>query len=84
MRARPFVLRGPSGEAFLIDDAEALRAEWFAGINTVGLTAGASAPELLVQGVIDGLRKFAEVEVSTLPGVQENVRFRFPPQLADA
>ena len=70
--------------AYLIDDADALRAEWFHGIESVGLTAGASAPELLVQGVIDGLRKFAAVEVSTLPGVQENVRFRFPPQLADA
>ena len=69
--------------AYLIDDANALRAEWFHGVDSVGLTAGASAPELLVQGVIDGLRKFAAVEVSTLPGVQENVRFRFPPQLAD-
>jgi 4-hydroxy-3-methylbut-2-enyl diphosphate reductase len=70
--------------AYLIDDASALKAEWFAGIGSVGLTAGASAPELLVQGVIDGLRAFGEVEVSTLDGVQENVRFRFPPQLADA
>ena len=70
--------------AYLIDDANALRAEWFHGVDSVGLTAGASAPELLVQGVIDGLRQFAQVEVSTLPGVQENVRFRFPPQLADA
>jgi len=70
--------------AYLIDDAAALKAEWFAGIGSVGLTAGASAPELLVQGVIDGLRAFGEVEVATLDGVQENVRFRFPPQLADA
>ncbi len=69
--------------AYLIDDASALQAAWFIGIGTVGLTAGASAPELLVQGVIDGLRQFAEVEVSTLAGVQENVRFRFPPQVAD-
>jgi len=70
--------------AYLIDDASALKAEWFAGIGSVGLTAGASAPELLVQGVIDGLRAGGEVEVATLDGVQENVRFRFPPQLADA
>ena len=70
--------------AYLIDDASALKAEWFAGIGSVGLTAGASAPELLVRGVIDGLRAFGEVEVATLDGVQENVRFRFPPQLADA
>ena len=70
--------------AYLIDDAAALRQEWFVGISSVGLTAGASAPEMLVQGVIEGLRKFGEVEVSTLPGVEENVRFRFPAQLADA
>jgi 4-hydroxy-3-methylbut-2-en-1-yl diphosphate reductase len=70
--------------AFLIDDASALRPEWFAGIRSVGLTAGASAPEMLVQGVIDGLRQFGEIEVSTLDGVAENVRFRFPAELADA
>ena len=70
--------------AYLIDNAAALQAEWFVGISSIGLTAGASAPEMLVQGVIDGLRKFDEVEVSTLPGVEENVRFRFPAQLADA
>ncbi len=51
---------------------------------SVGVTAGASAPEMLVQGVIAGLRQFGEVEVSTLAGVAEDVRFRFPAQLADA
>jgi 4-hydroxy-3-methylbut-2-enyl diphosphate reductase len=70
--------------AFLIDDAAALRCEWFAGIGSIGLTAGASAPETLVQGVIEGLRRFAEIEVSTLDGVAEDVRFRFPAELADA
>ncbi len=70
--------------AYLIDDAEAVRPEWFAGSSIVGLTAGASAPETLVQGVIDGLRAFGEIEVSTLDGVAEDVRFRFPAELADA
>jgi 4-hydroxy-3-methylbut-2-enyl diphosphate reductase len=75
--------------SYLIDDADALDAAWFAGSGpgqtlTVGVTAGASAPEMLVQGVIEGLRRFGEVEVSTLPGVAEDVRFRFPAQLADA
>jgi len=70
--------------AYLIDDASALRPEWFESIGSVGLTAGASAPEMLVQGVIDGLRRFGEIEVSTLDGVAENVRFRFPAELADA
>ncbi len=70
--------------AYLIDDAGALQAAWFEGISSVGVTAGASAPELLVQGVLDGLRQFGETEVSTLAGVAENVRFRFPAELADA
>src|ERR1700710_154212 len=51
--------------SYLIDDATHLKAEWFAGITSVGLTAGASAPETLVQGVIEGLRAFGPVEVST-------------------
>jgi len=70
--------------AYLIDDASHLDASWFTGITTVGLTAGASAPELLVQGVIDGLRAFGPVEVTTLAGVAEDVKFRFPAELADA
>ena len=69
--------------AYLIDDASALRPEWFQGIGSVGLTAGASAPESLVLGVIDGLRQMAEIEVSTLDGVAEDVRFRFPAEVAD-
>jgi 4-hydroxy-3-methylbut-2-enyl diphosphate reductase len=70
--------------AYLIDDADALLPEWFEGIDSVGVTAGASAPETLVQGVLEGLRRFGEIEVSTLDGVAEDVRFRFPAQLADA
>jgi 4-hydroxy-3-methylbut-2-enyl diphosphate reductase len=70
--------------SYLIDDADSLQPEWLAGVRTVGLTAGASAPETLVQGVIAGLRRFDEIEVSLLPGVAEDVRFRFPAELADA
>ena len=75
--------------SYLIDDADALDPAWFAtagsdAVMSVGVTAGASAPEMLVQGVIEGLRRFGEVQVSTLPGVAEDVRFRFPAQLADA
>ena len=68
--------------SYLIDDAGALRPEWFAGVGTVGLTAGASAPEMLVQGVINGLRQFGEVEVALLPGVAEDVKFKFPAELS--
>jgi 4-hydroxy-3-methylbut-2-enyl diphosphate reductase len=70
--------------AYLIDDADALRAEWFDGIKSVGVTAGASAPELLVRGVVEGLRQFGEVEISTMNGVAEDVQFRLPLQLVDA
>ena len=69
--------------AYLIDDASAIRPEWFRDIQSVGLTAGASAPESLVQGVIDGLRAIDAIEVSTLAGVAEDVRFRFPAEVAN-
>jgi 4-hydroxy-3-methylbut-2-en-1-yl diphosphate reductase len=70
--------------SYLIDDAGALQASWFDGIRSVGVTAGASAPETLVQGVLEGLRRFGELDISTQNGVAEDVRFRFPAQLADA
>lgn len=70
--------------SYLVENAHALQPEWFRGIETVGLTAGASAPEMLVQGVIDGLRAIAGVEVSTLPGVAEDVKFKFPAELSEA
>jgi 4-hydroxy-3-methylbut-2-enyl diphosphate reductase len=68
----------------LIDDADALRPEWFQHITSVGVTAGASAPETLVQGVIEGLKQFDAIEISVQDGVEEDVRFRFPAELADA
>ena len=68
--------------AYLIDDAAALEPAWFEGITTVGLTAGASAPETLVQGVLEGLRKFGEVEVANMDGVAEDVRFKFPAEVS--
>ena len=68
--------------SYLIDDASALERGWFDGVETVGLTAGASAPEMLVQGVLDGLRRFADVDVSTLAGVAEDVKFKFPAKLS--
>jgi 4-hydroxy-3-methylbut-2-enyl diphosphate reductase len=69
--------------AYLIADADALDPRWLEGIESVGITAGASAPAELVQQLIDRLRELAEVELSTLPGITENVRFRMPPELAD-
>jgi 4-hydroxy-3-methylbut-2-enyl diphosphate reductase len=68
--------------SYLIDDAAHLDAAWFTGIDTVGLTAGASAPEVLVQGVIDGLRRFGNVTVETLAGTPEDVKFKLPAEVA--
>jgi 4-hydroxy-3-methylbut-2-enyl diphosphate reductase len=70
--------------AYLIDDATAMQPEWFRNVESVGVTAGASAPESLVRGVLEGLRAIDEIEVATLDGVAEDVRFRFPAEVADA
>jgi 4-hydroxy-3-methylbut-2-enyl diphosphate reductase len=69
--------------AYLIADAEALDPAWLEGVSAVGITAGASAPEDLVQKVIDRLARIEPVELETLPGITENVRFRMPAKLAD-
>lgn len=70
--------------SYLVDDAAALQPQWFEGVGSVGVTAGASAPETLVQGVLDELRRIAQrqLEVSTLTGVAEDVRFKFPAELS--
>jgi 4-hydroxy-3-methylbut-2-enyl diphosphate reductase len=70
--------------AYLIDDAAHLQASWFEGVLTVGLTAGASAPEVLVKGVIEGLRQFGRVEIELLAGTPEDVKFKLPAEVADA
>jgi Penicillin tolerance protein len=50
----------------------------------VGITAGASAPEALVEDLVETLRRSAPVEVSLLPGIVEDVKFRLPSELLDA
>jgi 4-hydroxy-3-methylbut-2-enyl diphosphate reductase len=67
----------------LIEEAADLKPEWFVGVRSVGLTAGASAPDALVHEVLDGLAKLDELEVSTMQGVAENVSFRLPQELRD-
>ena len=67
----------------LIPDAEALRPEWLRGAETVGITAGASAPESLVQEVIAALGQFGPVEVAVLPGIVEDVSFKLPAALVE-
>ncbi|MEL7487822.1 MAG: 4-hydroxy-3-methylbut-2-enyl diphosphate reductase [Pseudomonadota bacterium] len=69
--------------SYLIEDATMFDPAWLEGVNTVGVTAGASAPETLVQETIARLREHREVTVEKLDGVEENVRFKLPEELAD-
>lgn len=70
--------------SYLVADGSELDPSWFVGKSTIGITAGASAPEVLVEDVIDALRAIGPVQVEALAGVQESVEFRLPQELADA
>ena len=69
--------------SYLIEDANALDLGWLKGVSAVGITAGASAPDELVEELVERLRDVDEIEIQRLPGVTENVRFRMPAQLAE-
>jgi 4-hydroxy-3-methylbut-2-enyl diphosphate reductase len=68
--------------SYLIADSSELQLEWVKAARVVGITAGASAPEILVDGVIEALGCLGPVEVSTLSGRQETAQFRLPEELA--
>jgi len=70
--------------SYLIEDARALDPRWLEGATSVGITAGASAPDTLVEELVEKLREKTEIELEVLPGVTENVRFRMPKQLHDS
>jgi 4-hydroxy-3-methylbut-2-enyl diphosphate reductase len=63
---------------YMVDDASEIQAEWFEGRSKVGLTAGASAPEVLVQSVIARIRELGAVSVRQLEGIQETIKFPLP------
>jgi 4-hydroxy-3-methylbut-2-enyl diphosphate reductase len=65
-------------EAYMVDDASQLRTEWVAGKQRIGVTAGASAPEVLVREVIDKLRQLGATRVTSLEGAEESVVFPLP------
>ena len=69
--------------SYLIDSARSLDPAWLEGACAVGITAGASAPELLVQQVVERLAADYDVSVETLAGIEENVHFRLPSGLAE-
>jgi 4-hydroxy-3-methylbut-2-en-1-yl diphosphate reductase len=70
--------------AYMVDQAELINPEWIAGKKRIGLTAGASAPEVLVQAVIDRLKELGAASVRALEGVEENVTFPLPKGLDGA
>ncbi len=64
--------------AYMVDSASDLQAEWLEGKTRVGLTAGASAPEVLVQAVIERIRELGAVSVRRMEGIEESVKFPLP------
>jgi 4-hydroxy-3-methylbut-2-enyl diphosphate reductase len=70
--------------SYLIADGSELNPDWLANAKAVGITAGASAPEVLVDDVIETLRRIGPVAVSVLPGREENIEFRLPAELTRA
>jgi len=69
--------------AYMVDSASELQPQWFAGRSRVGLTAGASAPDILVQQVIARLRELGALSVRSVDGVRETVRFPMPMGLGE-
>lgn len=67
--------------AHLINDADCIESAWFDGVTNVGVTAGASAPEVLVQGVIARLRELGATMVTEVQGREENIEFAVPKEL---
>jgi 4-hydroxy-3-methylbut-2-enyl diphosphate reductase len=72
------VARKLGTDSHMIDGADELRPEWIAGKARIGLTAGASAPDILVRQVIERLRALGAVSVRTLDGIEETVKFPLP------
>jgi len=67
--------------SYLVADGSEVKPEWFANVQTVGITAGASAPEEMVMNVIDALRALGPVDVTTMAGREEKVEFKLPSKL---
>ncbi len=78
------VSRNLGTRGYLIDNAEAIDPQWLSGVTNVAVTAGASAPEILVEGVISYLKKNGFGTVDEVEVMPENVRFGLPPEIVQA
>jgi 4-hydroxy-3-methylbut-2-enyl diphosphate reductase len=78
------VCRNAGTPAHLVDDRHEVRAEWFEGVEDVVVTAGASAPEHLVQDLIRSLSKYGFDRLEEMEIKQEDVRFSLPSELQQA
>ncbi|MBI1684576.1 4-hydroxy-3-methylbut-2-enyl diphosphate reductase [Caulobacter hibisci] len=84
VRLKEVGLKAGAKAAYLIDDASGLEWSWFEGVQTIGLTAGASAPEDLVQGVIDAISGHFDLTIEELVEARETVTFKLPRLLTTA
>ena len=84
VRLKEVGLKAGAKAAYLIDDASGLDWSWFEGVASIGLTAGASAPEDLVQGVIDAISGHFDLEIEELVEARETVTFKLPRLLTTA
>jgi 4-hydroxy-3-methylbut-2-enyl diphosphate reductase len=67
--------------SYLVADGSEVDPRWLEDKAVVGVTAGASAPDVLVDSVIEALRRIRPVDISTLPGIEEKIQFKLPPEL---
>ncbi len=69
---------------YLLEDVSSLDAKWLDGVETVGITAGASTPEELVRELIEKLRTYRKIELTIMHGIEEHIQFKLPDQLRPA
>jgi len=69
---------------YLLEDVKALDPKWLAGVETMGITAGASTPEELVRELIEKLGTFAKIDLTIMHGIEEHIQFKLPDQLRPA
>ena len=70
-------------ESYMVDNANELKPEWFEGKSRVGLSAGASAPEVLVREVVERIKAYGAISVRTMDGLVETVKFPLPTGLRE-